>query len=189
MRGLKKNDITNIFVQRIRRHRFSCALVCVGKGCNMDTIKKVKVNINNNIKEYPVNTRLLDIAKEYQGDYEHDIILAFIDGKLRELFKTVERDCTVSFVTTADNAGHKTYTRGMILVLLKAPNQPSLYLVERVAKILHRVEQVVKLNYKRYPKESIVIALEGFSYGSKGRSVFDIGYLGWRIREIGRAHV
>ncbi len=86
----------------------------------MDTIKKVKVNINNAIKEYPVNTRLLDIAKEYQGDYEHDIILAFIDGKLRELFKKVERDCTVSFVTIAENAGHKTYTRGMILVLLKA---------------------------------------------------------------------
>lgn len=71
-----------------------------------------------------------------------------------------------------------------VLMCETLPNQPSLYLVERVAKILHRVEQVVKLNYKRYPKESIVIALEGFSYGSKGRSVFDIGYLGWRIREL-----
>src|SRR5690606_16907423 len=38
----------------------------------------------------------------------------------RELFKTVEKDCTISFVTIADDAGHKTYTRGMILVLLKA---------------------------------------------------------------------
>lgn len=86
----------------------------------MDTKKKVKVNINNNIKEYPVNTKLLDIAREYQKDYKYDIILAYIDGKLRELFKTVEKDCTISFVTIADDAGHKTYTRGMILVLLKA---------------------------------------------------------------------
>ena len=86
----------------------------------MDTKKKVKVNINNNIKEYPVNTKLLDIAREYQKDYKYDIILAYIDGKLRELFKTVEKDCTISFVTIADGAGHKTYTRGMILVLLKA---------------------------------------------------------------------
>ncbi|TAH65777.1 MAG: nucleoside kinase [Anaerolineaceae bacterium] len=80
----------------------------------------VKVSINDRVKEYPVDTKLLDIANEYQKDYEYDIILAFINGKLRELFKTVEKDCTVSFVTTADNAGHKTYTRGMTLVLLKA---------------------------------------------------------------------
>lgn len=82
--------------------------------------QKVNVNINGYVKEYPINTKLLDIAKEYQKDYEHDIILGFINGKLRELFKTVEKDCTVSFVTTAENAGHKTYRRGMILVLLKS---------------------------------------------------------------------
>lgn len=86
----------------------------------MEMTQKVKVKINDFIREYPVDISLLDIAAEYQKDYEYDIILAFVDNKLRELFKTVEKDCTVSFVTTADNAGHKTYTRGMILVLLKA---------------------------------------------------------------------
>ncbi|NLP17041.1 MAG: nucleoside kinase [Clostridiales bacterium] len=80
----------------------------------------VKVSINNSIKEYPVNTRLLDIAKEYQKEYKYDIILAYVNGKLRELLKPVEKDCTVRFITTADTIGHKTYTRGMILVLLKA---------------------------------------------------------------------
>lgn len=82
--------------------------------------QEVKVRINDTVKEYPADTRLLDIAKEHQKDYEFDIILAYVDGKLRELFKTVENDCTVNFITTADNAGHKTYTRGMILLLLKA---------------------------------------------------------------------
>lgn len=86
----------------------------------MDLQEKVKVKINECIKEYPINTRLLDIAAEYQKDYKNDIILAFVDNKLRELFKKVEKDCTVSFVTTAEDAGHKTYTRGMILVMLKA---------------------------------------------------------------------
>jgi uridine kinase len=80
----------------------------------------VKIRIGDIVKEYPIYTKLIDIAKEHQKDYEYDIILAFIDGKLRELFKAVEKDCTVRFITTADNAGHKTYTRGMILVLLKA---------------------------------------------------------------------
>lgn len=86
----------------------------------MDMKQSVKVNINQRVREYPINTRLIDIAKEYQKEYEYDIILAFVNGKLRELFKTVEKDCTVHFVTTAENAGHKTYNRGMVLVLLKA---------------------------------------------------------------------
>ena len=86
----------------------------------MDNKETVKLTINESVKEYPINTRLLDIASEYNKEYENDIILALENGKLRELFKGVEKDCTVSFVTTAEDAGHKTYTRGMILVLLKA---------------------------------------------------------------------
>ena len=86
----------------------------------MDTRTKVKVKIGEEIKEYPINTKLSEIAAEYQKEYSYDIILAFVNGKLRELFKTVDKDCTVSFVTTNEDAGHKTYTRGMILVLLKA---------------------------------------------------------------------
>ncbi len=86
----------------------------------MNSKQNVKVVINDCIKEYPIGTKLLDIAREYQKDYEYDIILAFINGKLRELFKTIEKDCSVQFLTTADNAGHKTYSRGMVLMLLKA---------------------------------------------------------------------
>ncbi|NLJ97291.1 MAG: nucleoside kinase [Clostridiales bacterium] len=86
----------------------------------METKQTVKVKINECEKEYPINTRLLDIAIEHQKDYDNDIILALENDKLRELFKVVDKDCTISFVTTAEDAGHKTYTRGMILVLLKA---------------------------------------------------------------------
>lgn len=86
----------------------------------MDKKQSVKVKINECVKEYPINTKFLDIATEYQNEYKNDIILVLENGKLRELFKGVEKDCTLSFITTADDAGHKTYTRGMILVLLKA---------------------------------------------------------------------
>ena len=50
---------------------------------------------------------LLDISRDFQKDYKDDIILAFVDNKLRELFKTVKKDCTIKFVTTSDDAGHK----------------------------------------------------------------------------------
>ncbi|HHT96558.1 MAG TPA: nucleoside kinase [Clostridiales bacterium] len=80
----------------------------------------VKVTINGITKEYPYGITLGEVSKEYQSEYKYDIILAFIDNKLIELFKRIKKDCHVSFVTTADDAGHKTYTRGMILLMLKA---------------------------------------------------------------------
>jgi uridine kinase len=80
----------------------------------------VKLNINNEIREYPKGTSYLEISKDYQNEYKEDIILVFANNRLRELAKKVQRDCTVRFVTTSEDAGHKTYTRGMTLVLLKA---------------------------------------------------------------------
>ncbi|MDF2951199.1 MAG: hypothetical protein K0S18_782 [Anaerocolumna sp.] len=84
---------------------------------NADT---VKIEINGSVKEYPKGISLEKLSEEYQKDYEADIILAFVNNRLRELFKTVDRDCKVRFITTADDAGHKTYNRGMTLVMLKA---------------------------------------------------------------------
>ena len=83
----------------------------------------VKVEINEVVKEYKVGTSLLEISKEHQGEYEYDIILAFVDGKLRELSKSITKDCRVSFVTTKEDVGHKTYERGMTLLMLKAMYQ------------------------------------------------------------------
>jgi len=80
----------------------------------------IHVEVNGQLYEYPENTRILDIARDFQKDYENDIILAFMNNKLRELFKNAQDNCKLSFVTTADDAGHKTYVRGLILVMLKA---------------------------------------------------------------------
>lgn len=84
----------------------------------MDT--KVKVEISGKTYEYPSNISLLEISRDFQKDYKEQIILAFVNNKLRELFKHVTKDCSIRFVTTADDAGSKTYIRGMILVMLKA---------------------------------------------------------------------
>lgn len=82
--------------------------------------EKVQVEINGTVKEYPKGVRLLDISRKYQKDYKEDIILAFVDNRLRELQKTVQKDCHIRFVTTEEDAGHKTYNRGVTLVMLKA---------------------------------------------------------------------
>ncbi|WMJ90692.1 nucleoside kinase [Anaerocolumna sp. MB42-C2] len=80
----------------------------------------IRAEINGNIKEYPKGISLLEISREYQKDYKDDIILAFVNDRLRELQKTVQNDCKIRFVTTAEDAGHKTYNRGLTLVMLKA---------------------------------------------------------------------
>ena len=71
-------------------------------------------------KCYPDGTTYLEIAKERQSMYENDIVLVVDNGKLKELFKEVEHDCELVFVTTGDNAGHKTYKRSMSFLLVKA---------------------------------------------------------------------
>lgn len=58
-------------------------------------------------------------------------------------------------------------------------NHPKLGTIERVAIILTHIEE----NLNLFMEQPDLIVIEGFSYGSKGRSVFDTAYLGWRIRE------
>ena len=79
-----------------------------------------KVTINGDIREYPEGMRFLDIAREYQRNYDNDIVLIKIDGRLQELHKTVKKDCEISFITTSDNAGSLSYRRSATHLMLKA---------------------------------------------------------------------
>lgn len=80
----------------------------------------IRVEINGQFYEYPANTTLLTISEVFQKDYQDEIILAYVDNRLRELFKTVKKNCKIRFVTTGEDAGAKTYMRGLILIMLKA---------------------------------------------------------------------
>lgn len=83
-------------------------------------MENCRVTINGIELEYAKGTTFLEISREFQKNYEHDIILAFVNGKLSELAKGVTENCTLKFVTTAETAGAATYMRGMILVMLRA---------------------------------------------------------------------
>ena len=78
------------------------------------------VQVGDCDRKFREGTTYLDIAKEYQHEYEHDIVLVFVDGRLQELFKTLKKDCKLEFVTTADSLGYKAYRRSMSLMLVKA---------------------------------------------------------------------
>ena len=82
--------------------------------------KVYKVKVGNQVKQYEEGTAFAKIAKEYQKQYENEIVLVFEDKKLQELRKGVTKDCTLRFVTTGDSVGNQTYRRSMCLMLVKA---------------------------------------------------------------------
>ena len=59
--------------------------------------KQITVEIKGEKKTCPKGTALLDIAQQYQTDRK--IVLAQLDGRLKELFWKPECDCKISFIT------------------------------------------------------------------------------------------
>ncbi len=78
------------------------------------------VTVGDKTREYPAGITFGEIARIYQKDYPYQIALAVRNGKIRELFKKVDQDCTVEFLTLTDDTGHKTYNRTAVLILMKA---------------------------------------------------------------------
>lgn len=81
-------------------------------------MQTVKVVFDNQEKQYPAGVSLQEICSKELGAESEDCILAKVDGKLCELFKTIHKDCSVSFLTYREPAGKRTYTRGLIMLFL-----------------------------------------------------------------------
>ncbi len=79
-----------------------------------------KVMWNNQELQVEENSTLYSLAEQVQEHYNHDILLASVDGKLAELHKTVVDGSSVRFFTAADKPGFQTYRRSMIFLLVKA---------------------------------------------------------------------
>ena len=80
----------------------------------------LNVTVNGSTRQYPAGTPFRVIAADHQAEIPLDILLVNRDGKLRELHKVLDRDCTLSFITAADKPGRQTYERSAILLMLTA---------------------------------------------------------------------
>lgn len=80
----------------------------------------VTVKVYDETISVPEGTTLLEVARQYQEREAHDIVLAYMNGKLCELFKPVQNACEVRFLTTADEIGFQSYKRSATLLMLKA---------------------------------------------------------------------
>lgn len=80
----------------------------------------IKVTAGQSIYEVEEGTTLEQLAKQLQKKEEPVIPLAYMDGKLTELFTEIKKDCHVRFVTLKEQAGYMAYKRTATFIFLKA---------------------------------------------------------------------
>ena len=82
--------------------------------------KMAKVMVDGVEYSYPQGTPYRTIAADFQQRFPHDILLVNRDGKLCELHKPLDRDCSLNMITAQDIPGIQTYERSAVFLMLKA---------------------------------------------------------------------
>ena len=82
--------------------------------------KMLQVKIDGKEKTYREGTRYLDAAQEFQKYADSRIVLASVNGRLKELTKKMKDGEEICLLTLKDKNGFMTYRRSMILLMLKA---------------------------------------------------------------------
>ena len=86
----------------------------------MEETKMLHVTVDGETRAYPQGTPYRTIAADFQAHTPWDILLVNRDGKLCELHKVLDRDCTLKMVTAQDKPGIQTYERSAVFLMLKA---------------------------------------------------------------------
>lgn len=86
----------------------------------MEEKKMVKVTVGTEERVYPSGTPYRTVAADLQDRYPYDILLVNRGGKLCELHKALDRDCSLKMITAQDKPGIQTYERSAVLLMLKA---------------------------------------------------------------------
>lgn len=137
--------------------------------------------VGNVKKEYVRGTSFEDIARDFQSNYKHRIILANVNGKLTELHKTIQDDCEIDFRDISQRAGYHTFRRTICLVMLRAFSdvcgdklkrvkidfsvskgyyctlEPNIVSSELLKKVKERMEEIVELD-KNINKASVSLS-------------------------------
>lgn len=78
------------------------------------------LKINGKDYFYDEGTKFEYVAKDFQSQYDSDIVLVVENNKIRELSKSVTKDAELSFIDLHDDTGHKAYVRTAMMTLIKA---------------------------------------------------------------------
>ncbi|MDO4324183.1 MAG: nucleoside kinase [Lachnospiraceae bacterium] len=82
--------------------------------------KLISVEINGKKETYEAGVKYKEIAEKHQAEEQCPIVLVRENGRLRELHKKAVDGSRLEFLTVNSKAGHSTYRRSLILLMLKA---------------------------------------------------------------------
>ena len=86
----------------------------------MEEKRMIEVMVDGVEYAYPQGTPYRTIAADFQQRFPYDILLVNRNGKLCELHKPLDRDCSLKMVTAQDIPGIQTYERSAVFLMLKA---------------------------------------------------------------------
>ena len=86
----------------------------------MEEKRMIEVTVEGEVYTYPHGTPYRVIAADFQDRFPCEILLVNRDGKLCELHKVLDRNCTLKMVTAQDKPGIQTYERSAVFLMLKA---------------------------------------------------------------------
>ena len=86
----------------------------------MEHDRMIQVTVDGVRRAYPLGTPYRTVAADFQGSSPYDILLVSRDGRLCELHKGLDRDCSLRLITARDRPGMQTYERSAVFLMLKA---------------------------------------------------------------------
>lgn len=79
-----------------------------------------RVTIGEETREYLYGTSYGEIVEDMIPQGRAQVVLATVDGRLRELHKQLKKDCRIEPVTVKDPIGHEAYRRSACFLLIKS---------------------------------------------------------------------
>ncbi len=93
----------------------------------------MKLIVEGRELEREKGVKLSELAEEL-GGADNEILLATVNGRLKELWKPVEEDAEIRFLTIDSKDGRRAYERALIFVMIKAVHDSFPYeKIERVS--------------------------------------------------------
>ncbi len=80
----------------------------------------VKITLRDEVKEFPKGIKLIEVAKEISEGLARAVLVAEVNGTVRELSYEINEDCTVNFLTFNDEAGKNAYRHTVSHILAQA---------------------------------------------------------------------
>lgn len=82
---------------------------------------KIEVKVNGKVLKVEENTTLLELSKEFEGEYP--ILVALVDNEICDLDRKVTRNCSIDFLTILSKDGFRAYQNSVAFLMICATKE------------------------------------------------------------------